>query len=133
MVELREATDDAKKADLTKQLEVAVTATFEEDITTREAELTKLEERLAKLRAQLDRRRKAQGEIIQLQLKVMINEADGLGFSGASATNGLSSTPADSSFFVPAGSPPRRESMMQQEYDSSVGSPNPAPTSNFGL
>ena len=113
VVELREATDDAKKAGLTKQLEAAVTATFEEDLTSREAELTKLEERLAKLRALLDRRRKAQGEIIQLQLKVMINEADGLGFSGASATNGLSTTPADSSFFVPAGSvpagsPPRR-------------------------
>ena len=113
MVELREATDDAKKADLTKQLEAAVTANFEEDMTSREAELTILEERQAKLRAQLDRRRKAQGEIIQLQLKVMINEADGLGFSGASATNGLSTTPADSSFFVPAGrvpagSPPRR-------------------------
>ncbi len=108
MIELGEATDDAKKQDLIKQLATAVTANFEEDMTSREAELTKLEERLAKLRAQLDRRRKAQGEIIQLQLKVMINEADGLGFSGASATNGLRTSSASGEPFNRGGSPPQR-------------------------
>ena len=89
MIELSEADDDAKKADLKKQLELAVTENFEEDLTTRETDLKKLEERLTKLRAQLDRRRKAQAEIIQLQLKVMVNEADGLGFTGASGINAV--------------------------------------------
>lgn len=84
MNQLREADDDAKKADLTKQLQTAVAKHFDEDLTNRETELTKLEERLTKLRAQLDRRRKAKAEIIQLQIKVMVNEAEGLGFSGAS-------------------------------------------------
>lgn len=84
MHQLREATDDAKKADLTKKLETAVDKQFDEDLKNRETELTKLEERLTKLRAQLERRRKAKTEIIQLQIKVMVNEADGLGFSGAS-------------------------------------------------
>ena len=106
MDQLREADDDTVKADLTKQLEAAVVANFEEDMTSREAELTKLEERLAKLRAQLDRRRKAQEEIIQLQLKVMINEADGLGFSGASGFEpGLNS--AASPAFGPVAVPSR--------------------------
>jgi hypothetical protein len=79
--ELREA-DDAKKAELTKQLEGEVAKQFERDMENRETELTKLDERLSKLRAQLDRRRKAKTDIIQLQVKVLVNEAEGLGFSG---------------------------------------------------
>ena len=35
-----------------------------------------------------DRRRKAKTDIIQLQLKVLVNEAEGLGFSGASGLGG---------------------------------------------
>jgi hypothetical protein len=83
--QLRETDDEAKKADLTKQLEAAVAKHFDEDMKTRETELTKLEERLKKLRAQLDRRAKAKAELIQLQVKVLVNEAEGLGFSGASS------------------------------------------------
>ena len=79
--ELREA-DDSKKAELTKQLESAVAKQFDRDMENRETELTKLEERLSKLRAQLDRRRKAKTDIIQLQVKVLANEAEGLGFTG---------------------------------------------------
>ncbi len=82
--ELGDTTDEAKKAEITKKLEAAVTKAFDEDQKNREAELTKLEERLKKLRAQLDRRAKAKSDIIQLQLKVLVNEAEGLGFSGAS-------------------------------------------------
>ena len=40
----------------------------------------KLEERLGKLRAQLKRRRAKRQEIIDLQIQVAVNEADGLGF-----------------------------------------------------
>lgn len=89
MIELREAADDAKKAGITTLLQAAVVTSFDEDMKSRETELTKLEERLTKLRAQLDRRRKAKSEIIQLQIKVMVNEADGLGFSGASGINAV--------------------------------------------
>jgi hypothetical protein len=90
--QLREADEDAKKTEITKQLEAAVTKYFDEDLKGREDELAKLEERLQKLNAQLDRRRKAKGEIIELQMKVLINEAEGLGFAGPS-------------FFEPAASP----------------------------
>jgi hypothetical protein len=41
--------------------------------------VTKLEERLKKLKDQLERRRKAKTDIIQLELKVLVNEAEGLG------------------------------------------------------
>ena len=87
MNQLREASD-AQKPELTKQLESAVDKYFDDDMKARETELTKLEERLSKLRNQLDRRRKAKAEIIQLQIKVLLNEADGLGFTGASFFEG---------------------------------------------
>lgn len=88
LTELREVNDDPKKAELTKQLESAIVAIFDKDMSSRETDLSQLEERLTKLRAQLDRRRKAKSEIIQLQIKLMVNEADGLGFSGTPAING---------------------------------------------
>ena len=94
MSQLREATDDAKKAELTKKLETAVAKSFDEDMKARETELTKLEERLKKLKDQMERRRKAKADIIQLQLKVLANEAEGLGFSRTSAYDeGLSPHP----------------------------------------
>jgi len=81
--ETPETPDEAKqRAEIMKQLEAAVAAGFDEDMKVREGELSKLEERLNKLRAQLDRRRKAKGEIIQLEVKVLVNEAEGLGFVG---------------------------------------------------
>jgi polyhydroxyalkanoate synthesis regulator phasin len=81
--ETPEAPEEAKKrAEIMKQLEAAVAAGFDEDMQVREGELSKLEERLNKLRAQLDRRQKAKGEIIQLEVKVLVNEAEGLGFVG---------------------------------------------------
>ena len=79
--ELREAGDEKKKAEITKQLQSVVGDIFDMDLKGREAELSKLEARLKKLREQLDRRRQARGEIIQLEVKVLVNEAAGLGFS----------------------------------------------------
>jgi hypothetical protein len=77
-----------KKVELTKQLEAVVAEGFDEDMKIREGELSKLEERLNKLRAQLDRRRKAKSEIIQLEVKVLLNEAAGLGFSNGPGERG---------------------------------------------
>ena len=79
--ELREAGDQKKKGEITKQLESAVGDAFDMDLKVREAELSKLEVRLKRLHEQLDRRRQARGEIIQLEVKVLTNEAAGLGFS----------------------------------------------------
>ncbi len=102
MAQLREATEAAKKAELTKQLEKAVTKSFDEDMKARETELTRLEERLKKLKDQLDRRQKAKADIIQLQMKVLANEAEGLGFSRTSA---LGEIKVDPSVVLPAVAP----------------------------
>jgi hypothetical protein len=78
---------DAEKAALMKKLELAVSNQFGRDMEYRESELTKLEERLNKLRQQLERRRRAKNEIIELQIKVLVNEAEGLGFGGNSSAS----------------------------------------------
>ena len=46
----------------------------------REEELARVEERVKKLRALLTKRASKKQEIIDLQIKVLENEADGLGF-----------------------------------------------------
>lgn len=76
---LRGAENDQQKADATKRLNDLLNEYFDEDVKHREGELTRLEERVKNLRAQLDRRRQKKQEIIDLQIKVAANEADGLG------------------------------------------------------
>src|SRR5580704_6751217 len=86
--ELGDAQDEKQKAGLTDKLKTAVDKCFEADMKGREAELAKLQQRLDKLKSQLDRRRKAKDEIVQLEVKVLANEAAGLGFSTSSAAKG---------------------------------------------
>jgi hypothetical protein len=101
--QLRDA-DESKKAELTKELETAVSKYFDEDLKARENELTKLEERVKKLRSQLDRRRTAKDEVVQLQIKVMINEVEGLGFSGS--LSGLTESPSGLIMAYPSSTAP---------------------------
>ena len=75
--------DEKKKAELTKRLETAVGGIFDSDMTEREQQLAKVEQQLKNLRSVLDRRRQAKAEIIQLEVKVLTNEAAGLGFSAS--------------------------------------------------
>ena len=111
MVRLREA-DELHKPEITKQLETAVATEFDEDMKRRDAELTMLEERVAKLRAQLERRRKAKAEITQLQTKVLVNDADGLGFSNAWSAGAddsrFPSITGTTQYFPPRGLPANR-------------------------
>jgi hypothetical protein len=77
---IRNAPDEQAKARETKLLSDLLNEFFEVDARRRETELAQIEERVRKLREQLDRRREKKQEIIDLQLKVALNEADGLGF-----------------------------------------------------
>ena len=73
--------DEKQKAELAKKLETAVGALFDSDLAEREQQLAQVEQQLKNLRSVLDRRRQAKAEIIQLEVKVLTNEAAGLGFS----------------------------------------------------
>ncbi|MFO0789860.1 MAG: hypothetical protein U0805_10405 [Pirellulales bacterium] len=78
--ELRDATTDEAKSAARKKLTALLNKTFDEDMKGRETELKKVEERVKKLRAQYQKRIDKKQEIVDLQLKVLENEADGLGF-----------------------------------------------------
>jgi hypothetical protein len=77
---IRDAPNEAQKSRETKILNDLLNEYFETDTRRREAELAQIEERVNKLREQLDLRRQKKQEIIDLQMKVALNEADGLGF-----------------------------------------------------
>jgi murein L,D-transpeptidase YcbB/YkuD len=74
--------EDEKKVRL-QQLQKLAGQYFEEDMAVRKKELADIEARLEKLRAQLERRRAKKDEIVDLQVKVAINEAEGLCFTSA--------------------------------------------------
>lgn len=77
---VRDAKGDQKKAAAQKTLADLLAKSFDSDMIQREKEVKQIEERLAKLRELLDRRRSKKQEILELQTKVALNEADGLGF-----------------------------------------------------
>lgn len=76
----RDAENEEDKSTALKNLNEVVDKCFEDDMKVREQELASIEERLNKLQAQLDRRRAKKQEIVDLQVKVVINDAEGLGF-----------------------------------------------------
>jgi murein L,D-transpeptidase YcbB/YkuD len=82
-----DAKDGADKEQALKRLRDLSSKYFEEDMDVRKKELVEIEARLAKLRSQLDRRRAKKDEIVDLQVKVAINEAEGLGFTSAPREN----------------------------------------------
>jgi hypothetical protein len=80
--EIRDAKDEAARAAATKELTNLLDQCFELDMQGRAKELENIAARLQQLQQQLDRRRAKKQEIIDLQVKVAVNEADGLGFFG---------------------------------------------------
>jgi len=77
---VRDAKGDEAKSDAQKKLAELLSKCYDDDMVQREHELKQIEERLTKLRELLDRRRTKKQEIIELQTKVALNEAEGLGF-----------------------------------------------------
>jgi hypothetical protein len=96
--------EEAKAA--TKKLSELVDKCFDEDMVQRKKELEQLEKRLANLREQLDRRKTKKSEIVELQMKVLLNEADGLGFfSGDTRGSDLNLPRVNAAYGLPTGAP----------------------------
>ena len=108
---MRNATDDSKKADAKQQLGNLLNQYFDQDTLRREQELASIEERVKNLRAQLAKRKEKKQEIIDLQMKVAENEADGLGFFSTQGpeqnVNFLYVNPATAAPMVAPGLAPR--------------------------
>jgi hypothetical protein len=77
---VRSAQDDEAREAASQRLHELLNKTFDADMERREEELAKIEQRLQALREQAARRLEKKDEIIELQTRVLINEADGLGF-----------------------------------------------------
>ncbi len=78
--EYRTAADDAGRNAALAKLTAGFGDYFDRDMVRREGEVTKIQERLVKLQQLLERRRAKKQEFVELQVKVAIAEAEGMGF-----------------------------------------------------
>ena len=80
--------EDSRKA-AADTVQQQLTTQFEADLKQREKELAEVEQRIKSLREQLDKRKAARADIINLRLQTLVNKANGLGFPDAnSGTSG---------------------------------------------
>jgi hypothetical protein len=79
---LKSAKSDAEKTNATNEISKILEKWFKRDLERRERQVAEIETRVKKLQDQIEKRKKAKDEIITLQLKTMVNEAEGLGFPG---------------------------------------------------
>jgi hypothetical protein len=86
--QFRDAPDDEHREAARKKLAEYLDKYFEDDMQGRKAEIEKVEKRVEKLRSLLDKRASKKQEIIDLQLKVVENDAEGLGFFSSGAPMG---------------------------------------------
>lgn len=82
---VRDAKDDNEKEKAESKLRELLEDSFDADMSRRKESLIEMEDRLKKLQRQLERRREKMEEIVDLQMKVLVNEADGLGFYSGGA------------------------------------------------
>lgn len=80
---LREAQADEQKAAVKQQMSSILEGYFDQDMQRRLKELAEIEARVRRLKEQSEQRQQAKTQILELQLKVLENEAAGLGFFGA--------------------------------------------------
>jgi hypothetical protein len=85
---LSAAEDDDARENAERELNELLNEYFEEDMKRREQELADVEARVTKLRELLERRREKRDDIIRLQIEVLRNEADGLGFFSGEGPRG---------------------------------------------
>ena len=80
----------AESDDAEQELKIALEKFFDADLKAREAEIDGIEKRVERLVALIKKRRDAEERIISLQLQVLKNEADGLGFFSSRRQRGRS-------------------------------------------
>jgi hypothetical protein len=106
-----DAEDDDAREDAERNLNEQLNEYFEEDMKRREEELANVERRVKELRELLERRREKRDDIIRLQVEVLQNEANGLGFFSAEGPGGAQNFnmlfwPPGPSAGLPQGHPP---------------------------
>lgn len=82
---LASAANGDEQAKALETLKDALSKYFDQDMEARRTKVENVRAGLGKLQAQLEKRQSAKSDIIALQLKLIVNEADGLGFFSRSA------------------------------------------------
>jgi hypothetical protein len=82
---LKEAKSEEERQAAGKLLRSALERYFAADLEMREREIKGIQERVTSLDKLIERRRQARDQVISLQLEVLQNEADGLGFFSTSS------------------------------------------------
>jgi len=84
---LQEASEQLKQADgvdarkeAQAKLSSVVNSIFDEDLKRRESEVDDIRDRVSKLKALIDKRKESEDRIVDLQFRIQVNEAAGLGF-----------------------------------------------------
>jgi hypothetical protein len=80
--QLRDAKIDPAKQAAMKSIRQLLERAFDRDISRREDDVSEIEGRIRMLREQIEKRKKAKDDIVGLELKTILNEAEGLGFPG---------------------------------------------------
>ena len=78
--QLHQIDDPEKRKPILSQIKNLLNTYFQHDLKTRSQAIDQLEARVKKLRSQVEKRRKSGQKILDLQMQLIINEADGLGF-----------------------------------------------------
>jgi hypothetical protein len=130
-----EAPDETAKAAATAELMKLLDEYFAADMREREQQLADIQARVQRLQAQLDHRRAKKQEILDLQAKVAINEAEGLGFYGDSKPGGFDfATPTGRQFMgtMPMGTMSNGQTWVSEPSSTSAPatSATPAPASS---
>jgi hypothetical protein len=77
---VRDAKSEEEQDEAKDNLRGLLEDVFEEDMNRRKDSLVEMESRLRKLKQQLEQRREKMEDIVELQMQVLVNEANGLGF-----------------------------------------------------
>ena len=86
--QLKTGKENAARKAATETIQQQLATQFEADLKQREKELAEVEQRVKSLREQLDKRKAAQADIINLRLQTLINDANGLGFPDTGFASG---------------------------------------------
>lgn len=78
---LKQAKDEEARKKSLETLSSVVSQLFDEDLKRRESEVGDIRNRAAKLKTLIDKRKESKDRIVDLQLKIQLNEVEGLGFT----------------------------------------------------
>ncbi len=80
MKALRDADSESTKADAKNKIEELLTAQYDESLNNYDKYLEELSSKIAEMKTQVEKRRAARDEMVQLKLQMVVSEADGLGW-----------------------------------------------------